>query len=78
MLNDTECPNLDVSDTILTCDAPDLLAPPSEGNDVSSRRRRQATDDDSSNDDKNIISKSITITVCRKFVRRFFFKLYTS
>ena len=61
LLNDTECLNLDVADTILACDVPDLLAP--EDGDVSRRRRRRQASEDDAASNKNLISRSINITV---------------
>ena len=63
LLNETECENLDVSDTILTCDVPDLLAIAEEESDLARRRRRRQAEEDAP-ENKNIISKSINITVC--------------
>ena len=61
LLNDTECRNLDVSDTILTCDVPDLLAVDSDDDTTARRRRRRQASGD---DDKNVISRKVSVTVC--------------
>ena len=61
LLNDTECLNLEVADTILACEVPDLLAP--EEGDVSRRRRRRQASEDDPASNKNRISRVVNITV---------------